>query len=100
MSVGSRQTRRKRRARRRQAELRELASTVLRKSTRTVLNMLIALVHGLNRGAARDSLLFVALLGSSAAAVASVFAGHSGVAILFCLLTLLLCAAIWIGKTA
>ena len=136
VSVGSRQTRKERRARRRRAQLRKLPSTALRESAytgrnllkesaSTVLsglitvtyalgkgikksagvalreslhtgrNLLIAMVHASIRGAARDSLLFVALLGSSAAAVASVFADKIELATLFCLLALILCTALW-----
>ena len=137
VSVGSRQTRKKRRARRRRAELRESASAVLRESVRTgrnvlresastllstlitvacssakgvgqlagiVLrepsragqNLLVALMHASTRSAARDSLLFVALLGSSAAVVTLIFAGKVASSFLFCLLSLILCATLWV----
>ncbi len=148
VSMGSRQTRKERRARRRQAELRKSASAVLRESARTgrntlreststvmsvlitmthtlargigkpagivlrrsshagrnvlrgtsraARNLLIAMVHMSTRDAVQDSLLFVALLGSSAAVVASVLADKIELAILFCLLTLILCAALWV----
>ena len=149
VSVGSRQTRRERRARRRIPSLREPAfvivresartsRNILRESTSTVLRVLIAAAHvlargvgklagiilrtpsrisqnvlrkslragrkllvtvayALSRGAMRNVLLFAALVGSSAAVVASVFADKIELAILFCLLTLVLCAALWVG---
>jgi hypothetical protein len=137
MSLGSRQTRKKRRVRRRRAKLRESANAVLRESAHTgrnvlrksasyVLNtllaiayvsaravskladivlrellragrnLLIAAAHASASGVAGDSILFVALLGSSAAVVASVFVGKIELAILFCLLTLVLCATLWV----
>jgi hypothetical protein len=138
VSMGTRQTRKERRARRRRAELRKSASAVLREPARmgrntlrqaasTVLSVLITMTHTLARGvgrpagivlrgssragrnllttvvhasssdAVRDSLLFVALLGSSAAVVASVLADNIELAMLFCLLTLILCAALWVS---
>lgn len=137
MSLGSRQTRKKRRARRRRAELKEsanivlresahslrkvlkksasyvlstlvavahvsargarkLADIVLRESLRAGRNLLIAAAHASASGVAGDSILFVALLGSSAAVVASVFMGKIELAILFCLLTVVLCATLWV----
>ncbi len=137
VSLGSRQTRKKRRVRRRRAKLQESANVVLRESAHTgrnvlrksagyVLSMLIAVAHVSARGvrkladmvlreslragrnllvaaahastsgAAGDSILFVALLGSSAAVVASVFTGKIELAILFCLLTMVLCATLWV----
>jgi hypothetical protein len=138
VSMGTRQTRKERRARRRRAELRKSASAVLRESARTgrntlresastVLSALITITHTLARvvgkpagivlrgssragrnllitvvhasisDAVRDSLLFVALLGSSAAVVASVLADKIELAMLFCLLVLILCAALWVS---
>src|ERR687885_624763 len=108
VSVGSRQTRRERRARRRIASLRESACVIVRESARTsrnilresvstVLKVLITAAYALSRGAMRNVLLFAALVGSSAAVVASVFADKIELAILFCLLTLVLCAALWVG---
>ncbi len=148
VSMGTRQTRKERRARRRRAELRKSASAtliesartgrnILRESVSTVLralitaahtlargvgkpagivlrgsshagrnvlrgtsragrNLLIAVAHVSTRDAVRDLLLFVALLSSSAAVVASVLADKIELAILFCLLTLILCAALWV----
>lgn len=148
VSVGSRQTRKKRRARRRRAWLRETAYVAVRESTRatrntlresvsTVLsalittphvlargvrklaiiifrtlwyvsqnvlsrslragrNLLITVAYASNRGAVRDVLLCTALLGSAAAVVASVIADKLELAILFCLLALVLCAAFWV----
>ena len=152
VSVGSRQTRKERRARRRRAELRGSASVILRRSARTgrnilresastvlsaiittayvlargvgklvgivlrepsrisrnVLrkslragrNLLITVAHASSRGAVRDLLLFIALLSSAAAVVASVFADNIELAILFCLLALVLCAALWVRGTS
>ncbi len=138
VSMGTRQTRKERRARRRRAQLRKSASVVLKESARmgrntlrelasTVLsalltmthtlargagkpagiilrgssragrNLLIAVVHASSSDAVRDSLLFVALLGSSAAVVASVLADNIELAMLFCLLVLILCAALWVS---
>ena len=138
VSMGTRQTRKERRARRRRAELRQSASAILRElartgrntlreSANTVLsalitvahmsargvgkpagivlrgssragrNLLIAVVHASSSDAVRDSLLFVALLGSSAAVVASVLADNIDLAMLFCLLVLILCAALWVS---
>jgi len=137
VSLGSRQTRKKRRARRRQAKLKEsanivlmesahtgrnvlrksasyvlstltivaeasvrgvrtLADIVLRESLRAGRNLLIAAAHAPASGAAGDSILFVALLGSSAAVVASAFMGKIELAILFCLLTLVFFATLWV----
>lgn len=76
VSVGSRQTRKKRRSRRRRAEVRESASAHLRDS-------------------ARDPLLLVALVGAVAATVVATLVGKATLAILFCLVALLLCAALW-----
>lgn len=75
--------------------IKESAGVALRGSLHTGRNLLIAVVHASIRGAARDLLLFVALLGSSAAAVASVFADKIELAASFCLLALILCAALW-----
>ena len=148
MSVGSRQTRKKRRARSRRARLTETAyvtvresaltgRNIIRGSASTVLsalittphvlaggvrklasiifrtlwrvsqnvlsrslrggrNLLITVAYASNRGAVRDVLLCAALLGSGAAVVASVFADKLELAILFCLLALVLCAAFWV----
>jgi hypothetical protein len=126
VSVGSRQSRKERRARRKRAELRESASVVLRESvlrgrnilresvstvlrapsriSRNVLrnasragrSLLITVVHTSSRSAMRDLLLFVALLSSAAAVVASVLADKIELATLFCLLVLVLCAALWV----
>ena len=146
VSVGSRQTRKERRARRRRARLRESACVVLRESARTsrnilresastVLSVFVAAAHVVARGvgklagiilrtplrisqnvlgrslradrnllmrasskgAVRDVLLFAALLVCAAAAVASVFGDKVELAALFCLLALVLCAALWMG---
>ena len=147
VSVGSRQTRKERRARRRRARLRESACVVLRESARTsrnilresastVLSVFVAAAHAVARGfgklagiilrtplrisqnvlrrslhagrnllmhasskggAVRDVLLFAALLVCAAAAVASVFGDKVELAALFCLLALVLCAALWMG---
>jgi hypothetical protein len=149
VSVGSRQTRKERRARRRRAMLREsacvilrepartsrnilresasavlsvlittahvlargvgkfagiilrtpsrISQNVLRKSLRAGRNLLVTVAHASSRGAVRDVLLFAALLGSAAAVVASVFADNIELATLFCLLALVLCAALWMG---
>ncbi len=146
VSVGSRQTRKERRARRRRARLRESACVVLRESARTSRNMLresastvlsvfvaaahvVArgvgklagiilrtplrisqnvlrrsfragrnlLMHASSKGAVRDVLLFAALLVCAAAAVASVFGDKVELAALFCILALVLCAALWMG---
>jgi hypothetical protein len=147
VSVGSRQTRKERRARRRRAKLRESACVVLRESARTsrntlresastVLSVFVAAAHLVARGvgklagiilrtplrisqnvlrrslragrnllmhasskggAVRDVLLFAALLVCAAAAVASVFGDKVELAALFCLLALVLCAALWMG---
>ena len=146
VSVGSRQTRKERRARRRRARLRESACVVLRESARTSRNILresastvlsvfvtaahvVArgvgklvgiilrtplrisqnvlrkslragrnlLMHPSSKGAVRDMLLFAALLVCAAAAVASVFGDKVELAALFCLLALVLCAALWMG---
>jgi hypothetical protein len=75
--------------------IKKSAGVALRGSLHTGRNLLIAVVHASIRGAAQDSLLFVALLGSSAAAVGSVFADKIELATLFCLLALILCAALW-----
>jgi len=143
VSIGSRQTRKKRRARRRRAQLRDSTRAALRESARTgriilresastVLRVLITIAHVSARGIGRltgialresprvgrniwressrgsgnllttlaratvrgvapnNSLLFVALLGSSAAIVTSLFAGKIELAVLFCLLALIL----------
>lgn len=131
MSVGSRQTRKERRARRRWAKLRESASAFLRESTRTVLsvlvtvthasvrgvgklvgvvlrdssrtgrNLLISAAHTLTKSAAWASLLFVALLGTSAAVVVSILVDKIELAVLFCLLTVILCAALlWVQRAS
>ena len=146
VSVGSRQTRKERRARRRRARLRESACVVLRESARTSRNILREsastvlsvfvtaayvgargvgnlagiilrtplrisqnvlrkslragrnlLMHPSSKGAVRDVLLFAALLVCAAAAVASVFGDKVELAALFCLLALVLCAALWMG---
>jgi hypothetical protein len=130
MSVGSRQTRKERRTRRR-AQLRGSASAVLRESARTVLsmvitvahasargvrkvagvvlrdssragrNLLISAAHALTRSAAWASLLFVALLGTSAAVVVSGLVDMMELAVLFCLLTVILCAALlWVQRAS
>jgi hypothetical protein len=137
VSMGTRQTRKERRARRRRAELRKSASAILREpahrgrnilrlaastvlsalltvghtsargagksagivlrgSSRAGRNLLIGVAHASTSDAVRDSLLFVALLGSSAAVVASVLADKIELAMLFCLLVLILCAALWV----
>ncbi len=131
MSVGSRQTRKERRARRRWAKLRESASAFLRESARTVLsvlvtvahasvrgvgklvgvvlrdssrtgrNLLISAAHTLTKSAAWASLLFVALLGTSAAVVVSILVDKIELAVLFCLLTVILCAALlWVQRAS
>ncbi len=137
VSMGTRQTRKERRARRRRAELKSASAilrepahrgrNILRQAASTVLSALITMTHTLARGigkpagivlrgtsragrnllitvvhastsdAVRDSLLFVALLGSSVAVVASVLADNIELAMLFCLLTLILCAALWVS---
>lgn len=89
--VGSRQTRRRRRARRTRTRLRVLATSTLRNIPARVWRLL-------TRGGARDALLFVALWGSCTGALASTVMGSGTQAILFCLLTVLLCAVIWLGK--
>ncbi len=73
------------------------AGIVLRGSARAGRTLLVAVVHVSTRDAVRDSLLFVALLGSSAAVVASVLADKIELAMLFCLLVLILCAALWVS---
>ncbi len=78
--------------------LRELSSTGLRGSANTVRNMLIAVVHMSNRGVVRHLLYAVAFLVCLVGVVASVLAGEDTLAIFFCFLTLLLCAAIWMGE--
>jgi hypothetical protein len=100
VSVGSRQTRRRRRARQRRVRLRELSSTGLRGSASTVRNMLITVMRTLNRGVVRHLLYSVAFLACLVGVVTSVLAGEDTLAIIFCLLTLLLCAVIWIGEAA
>ncbi len=131
VSVGSRQTRKERRARRRWARLKESASAVLRESARVVLsviatvahasargvrkragvvlrdssragrNLLISAAHTLTRSATWASLLFVALLSTSAAVVVSVLVDMVELAVLFCLLTVILCAALlWVQRAS
>ncbi len=73
------------------------AGIVLRGTSRAGRNLLITVVHASTSDAVRDSLLFVALLGSSAAVVASVLADNIELAMLFCLLVLILCAALWVS---
>ena len=84
MSVGSRLTRRSRRARHRGVRLRELVAVLLRQLARSVKNLL----------------LFSALVVSATAAVVAFFGNEYTLAILFCLLTLLLCVELWAGGVA
>ncbi len=86
MSVGSRQTRRKRRARRREAELKELGSTVLARA--------VAVVDQATKGV-EWHVLFFALLFSLVGAVVSVLAGEATFAVLFFLSSLVLYVALW-----
>lgn len=86
MSVGSRQTRRERRARRKGAELKELGSTVLARA--------VAMVHGVTRGV-EWHVLFFALLFSLVGVVVSVLADEAAFAVLFFLSSLFLYVALW-----
>jgi hypothetical protein len=74
-----------------------ISQNVLRKSLRAGRNLLITVGHASSKGAVRDMLLFAALLVCAAAAVASVFGDEIELAALFCLLALVLCAALWLG---
>jgi hypothetical protein len=89
--VGSRQTRRRRRARRQRARLKHLAASTARK-------IVTAVVHALAASAARNLLLFLALLGSFVAALAFAVGGQGVLAILFFLLALSVGGAIWLGE--
>jgi hypothetical protein len=81
VSVGGRQTRRRRRARRRRARLRELASIIAGAPHWRVVRNLIYSVF---------------ILVSLGGAIISVFTGEYGLVILFCLLALFLFATLWI----
>ncbi len=86
MSVGSRQTRRKRRARKREAELKELGSTVLARAA--------DMVHKATRGV-EWYVLFFALLFSLVGAVVSVLTNQAAFAVLFFFSSLFLYVALW-----
>lgn len=87
----SRQTRRTRRARRNRAKMRAVAASTGRK-------IFVMALDALAAGAARNLLLFIALLGSFAGAVASVLAGKEALAIMFVVLALVLCAVLWLWE--
>ncbi len=80
-AVGRRQTRRRRRTRRQRTRLKHLAANTARK-------VVAAVVHALAASAARNLLLFLALLGSFVAALAFAIGGEEALAILFFLLAL------------
>jgi len=81
--------------------VRKEAGVVLRDSSRAGRNLLISAAHALTRSAAWALLLFVALLGTSAAVVVSVLVDMMELAVLFCLLTVILCAALlWVQRAS
>jgi hypothetical protein len=89
VSAGSRQTRRRRRARRKQARLR-ISASIIKKT------VLVSVLHG--GGPVQKLLYSVALSLALLGVVVSIYRGEDALAILLCLSALLLYAVLWIGE--